>query len=332
MPSACAPWDLVLRSIPEIQRHKASRALLYHLPPIHLFYSDPHTLSHKVHNWIRIRPWCISQAVHPPEGGKVLMTTQQWRFALEGRYFRTAIPGGPLQPQSSRSDLAKLPPLPDCAQLTLGKRERIDDHGLRTPKDGTSAAGHRRALKKACDRVDVHVRFGIQAGFSPYREELDPSPKWGERPVSFEVAKTDQGIWAELTWELSIMNFRLELLSMDRMMLPSAYEQSQDWGKVREEEIMNVWVNDGSVRPRWDRADMDIGLGASTAHGRRPAYERWAKVLASWDGASEAFHVHDDHLEVLVLAFYCRRFYNAFGRTPTLPLVAPLSISRNNVG
>ncbi|KAI0039288.1 hypothetical protein FA95DRAFT_1612691 [Auriscalpium vulgare] len=313
----CAFLAAVIARDPALAVAHPHRPQLYHLPPIHLFFNEGSTQGGRIHNWLRIRPWCIAQTVRPPQGGRVVLTAGQWRVALEGRYYRIDIPADrDIRPQSSSVDIGKLPPPP--------------------PKTGTATgpqrAPDRRTQRRAADRVDVNVRFGVHGGFEPYREELQPL--WGSRGLARAQADLDTRVWMEVTWELSCMNFRLELMALDRIMDPAAYSEESGWGTAREEEVMLIWEGDGKVRPMWDRRAVVCGI-ESLADGRRlGAFTRWARVLNSWPAANGKLPqtpegTTQDLFEAHIARFYCFQFYSVSGRLPSFPLVAPSSLSRH---
>ncbi|KAI0043377.1 hypothetical protein FA95DRAFT_1609448 [Auriscalpium vulgare] len=295
---------------------RENQPFLYNLPPAHIFFASGGTQGQKMHLWLLIRPWCISQTIRPPDGGRVLLTTTGWRIALEGRYHQIAVPSEwSIQPNSSAADIKKLPPDPR-SQPAVHRRP------------------DRRAMRRVCDRVDINVRFGVQGGFKPYQADLDPLPEWGSQRVSRADADSDERIWAEAVWELSSINFRLELLAMDRLMNAKSYSPEADWGRAREHEVMLLWEGDGRVSPMWDRSGVVCGIDAPSAPARLGAFIRWARIMNAWPAArgrltEAAQGIDQDKYEAHIAGFYSRQFYEVHGRMPTFPVKAPSSLARH---
>ncbi|KAI0037683.1 hypothetical protein FA95DRAFT_1613983 [Auriscalpium vulgare] len=315
LPRECGFLSRVMGEHPALTIMHPHKPQVYHVPPVHLFFSEGTTLGAKIHNWLRIRPWCIAQTITAPDGGAVLLTGTQWRIALEGRYHQICRPEkGGIQPRSSPDEIARLPPGPRAQKQARSSR----------PPD-------RRALRRTCDRIDINVRFGVTGGFQPYTENIQPT--WGTQQVARADADVDKRIWAEVTWELAAMNFRLELMALDRLMNAAAYAEESEGGKDRELEIMLIWEGDGQVRPTWDRRNITCGIDAPTPAARRSAFTRWARVLNVWPPARgmlpETPPGTQEEFEAQIAGFYCNQFHLTWGRFPSLPHAAPTSLSRH---
>lgn len=303
-----------------------SRPLLYHLPPVRLFYSENwDILAQKLHNWLRLRPWCLQQVLNPPEDGRVLMTNQQWRTALEGRFVkipyddrvRTLIKSRP-------SDVAQLPD-----SEPVSKRPRAAHKGR---KDNGRIAESRLA-----DRIDINVRFGVHARFAPYDPE--ECVLWGGASLCKATIMGDDRLRQEVVWELSVAQFRLEFLALDRTILDDVYNDADtSLGARREFLICNIWGN-GHIRPSWDvEGTKDDPFGSGEWRERVEAVETMARVVSIWPygdrakapppgWASNSFVFED--FEFRVFRFYAETFHACMGRRPTLPLLQPPSTRRH---
>ncbi|PCH34430.1 hypothetical protein WOLCODRAFT_148482 [Wolfiporia cocos MD-104 SS10] len=183
-------WAAALMAEPQLHITHPTKPLLYVLPPVHLFYSSSPVMGSKVHNWLRIRQWCLIRAINPPLHGKTLMTTPQWRIVLDGKYWRVPLDRlGDVHPKSTSAEIQALP-LPPLAEHRNQNTKKAD----------------RRSRQRLADRIDINVTFGVHRGFIPYDPTLDHST-WGGRVISHDEADRDEQLWAEITWELSVINF-----------------------------------------------------------------------------------------------------------------------------
>lgn len=325
---------------PELQSQHPHKLLAYHLPPPHLFYAENAGMGVRMHNWLRIRLWCIMQVVAPPTDGKVLMSTMQWRIALEGKYFRVPFDwAASVQPKSRIEDIKKLPEAPDAPPSTAVKRVReggepfaVEPPAVRKPTT------NRKNLKRLADRIDISVRFNVHAGFLPYSDAL-PEPTWGAESIPRARADTDKTLWAEIVWELSVLGFRFELLDLDREMVPDQYADPAKAAE-REDAIKGIWSEQGELLPQLDgRLESDL-MSLSSWQDRRIAFVNWAAVILDWPVDKRSISLADVDVsqpdvygewELEVLVFYCRLFFQRRGRLPTVPLMPPRSLSLHAV-
>ncbi|OBZ76622.1 hypothetical protein A0H81_03260 [Grifola frondosa] len=78
--------------------------------------------------------------------------------------------------------------------------------------------------KRVADRVDINVRFGIHGGFPPY--SADCAPAWGDVNITRQMLSADRTVFVGIVWELALFNFRLELIFLDRQLVPYFYNHS----------------------------------------------------------------------------------------------------------
>ncbi|EMD38690.1 hypothetical protein CERSUDRAFT_94227 [Gelatoporia subvermispora B] len=239
VPQVYVAWASVLARYPELHSQHPAKTLAYHLPPPHLFFAENANTGQRFHGWLRIRPWCIKQVLVPPSDGKILMATTQWRIALEGKYVRTKYnPNASVLPKSHPADMAKLPPPSGEPPSSAVKRSRDEGEQDDVHKPTTNP----RHLKRYCDRLDISVRFNVHAGFTPHSSSA--SFTWGKERIDRARADSDRTLWAEIVWELSILDFRFELLDLDREMVPHIYLDLTSALK-REDLIKSVWSEQG---------------------------------------------------------------------------------------
>ncbi|KAH9949883.1 hypothetical protein B0H21DRAFT_726583 [Amylocystis lapponica] len=318
---SCQGWTRALAAVKDLpcaQQDHGSQAFFYPLPPLHLFYVvGAESAARRFHNWVRIRKWCIGQALNPPADARVLMTTTQWRIALEGQYYYIDPKLLIIPPKSSRADIERLPVEPS------------------PPKRSREAGGEmsRRNLRRLADRVDIAVRFGVQGGFLPF-DSASTLVNWGTLQVTQDVAATKSDFWAEVIWELSVLTFRLELLELDRIILAKEYEDTDLFASSRLTVLRQIWSPNQAVCPSWHFDKRQNLLAEAEWDDRVWAFECWADAMLSWPGGAQLnknrHYFENEKLyeawEAEVIAFYCREYHARFARLPTIPQRAPWSL------
>ena len=101
---------------------------------------------------------------------------------------------------------------------------------IRTDHTATTNGGSSRKSKKKCDneqaeeqckaqqqclvdRLDINVHFGVKGGFVLYTQEEPVF--WRSSKAAAQYARTHEPVWAEVVWEISVNQFRLQLLHLD---------------------------------------------------------------------------------------------------------------------
>ncbi|KAH9911747.1 hypothetical protein B0H21DRAFT_828938 [Amylocystis lapponica] len=318
----CQGWAAALeklKDLPTHQQHHSGRQFLFALPPPHAFYGRDETRARLIHNWIRIRTWCFAQALDPPPDARVLLTTTQWHMTLEGDYYRVPPERLVIHPKSTDTEIARLPREPSSA-----KRARMVDPPV-----------ERRKLRRLADRVDIAVRMVLRANIAPYDGPYQLA-YFGTAMVTDQVASTDRDLWSEVVWELVLFNFRLEVMLLDRKLLPDEYTDTT-MAQMREQALRGVWSDKQSLRPSLRNDLRGDQLSNAEWRERRPAFEQWASMMQAWPGgtALESAALELDNkkkylnFEVTVVEFYCRIFHATFARLPTVPQRAPWSLLRH---
>ena len=308
--------------------------MLYCFPSPHMFYKatlDSESALRQMHHWLRIRAWCLQQVIHG-EGsnhGMVLLTTPEWEIALNGNYTRIVDLPDAVRPKSSQHHIESLPVREgEYRKPSTEKKKKDSPNQLRA-----------RARNLAA-RVDINVRFGVIAGFKSH-DACQQNP-WGKLLLTEASLKNNRVVFQEVVWELSILNFRLEVLHVDRIRCPHLY-QGSDHGLERSMQVARVWSEvDGLVAPSWQHMAEVDDLSASDLSVRGKAWRRFAVVLADWSHAgwvmegvprsaleSDVDQVSDFY-QVLLVQFYLRYAHTTLRRLPTLPLSCPQSLASHS--
>lgn len=303
-------------------RDDTSRSHRFHLPPPHLFWSgsaSSPTMVQKIQSWLRIREWCYAQALSAGQRNS-LMTTYQWRVALEGRYYSIPFDHVNAKIKISTTDLAKLPPAPPDV-----KRRRLES------QPDTSTGTHTRLAS----RLTVNIRFGVYGGFEPFQPEMET--KWGPLTLSAVdiMSQASHNLLHEVVWELCVAHFRLQLLDLDRLVLKDVYDNADhSLGARREYLIRLIWKN-GSPRPTWEDDIFCDPLTSADWSRRVKPVQRMAKLLSVWPGGTRFLDLEFDgalngaqfgRLESDVFLFYARTFHEHYGHRPVLPITQPASM------
>ena len=299
-----------------------SRPLVYYLPPLHLFFAGAPSSDitvQKVHNWLRIRSWCFDQIRQHDE---ILMTAAQWRYALEGKYY--AVPYEHLKVKGglgfTLEDYDRLPLPPQ------DMKRRVLDPEAKHRKNNESTQH-----KRVAGRIQINIRFGVHGGFPPYSP--DDKVVWGgEDWDAARLAKCGTRVIRGVVWELSVANFRLELLQLDRTLLDVVYKHPDRFYAARRERmICSIWKN-GWARPAWEDDPESDPLNSASWKVRVPPVQRLWTVISLWPGSdniptwSESFAHGEEEFrkfEYQLFLFYAQEFYRLNGRRPVLPLLQP---------
>ena len=325
------PISFVEQALLVFAKTHTSRRVTYHLPPPHLFYCIGRTNGikmKKIHNWLRIRRWCFDQ-VSQSQGGQVVMSPHKWRFALEGTYFL-------VEDDSVRKALRKHPHLEAYAARLPLRPQDTKRRRVMVNKDQSDYRGPRQ--DRLPDRIAVAVRFGIDGGFAPYTGA--ETVTWGNMRLDADMIQRDQDILLhEIAWELSVANFRLEFLELDRCIMQSIYTHTdQSLAAHREYLIRNIWDN-GFFYPEWTVSLDCDPFSKGTWTDRVAAVRQMALVMAVWPGGSR-FKIFDPNVidsaylfhrfEREVFWYYGFMFHHWKGRRPIFPMLQPRSMTRHH--
>lgn len=174
----------------------------------------------------------------------------------------------------------------------------------------------------------------MYAGFEPY--EQDMSAQWGNLTVTHSVANSDEQLWAEVVWELSVLNFRLEFAGLDRQLAADFYlRDDQSIAAHREASVFRIWDTCG-IRPLWQVEALGSDpLGSESWVTRQSSVKLMAMIMQAWPHgrtlAWDDFYTvsKDAYLayEHNVFKFYATTFRSCRGRLPTVPFIQPPSLA-----
>lgn len=143
----------------------------------------------------------------------------------------------------------------------------------------------------------------------------------------------------EILWELHELNFRFELLALDRHLRPDLWD-AEDEGVHRDADIQDVFFGDGGYLVG-DIPTKSSGLAAVSWRERLPYVRALRNLMADWPfdenilqdlaafesklrdpkpGVSDAAASNGAMMaEGYVVATYCQKFFDTFGRPPICP-------------
>ncbi|THH21305.1 hypothetical protein EUX98_g8418 [Antrodiella citrinella] len=313
----------------------AEDRLLYAVPSPHMFCryaSDNQTGCRMLHRWLRIRLWCLRQILHGAQRGRVLMTREEWRMALDGNYYQLVdIDLTKCQAKASVEDICRLP----VRAVQTKERNRVEGDKPSKRRRVDNNHNDRKFDKRLGTRLDINVRFGVHAGFPPL-EDTD-SNMWGGDEYTAQQLLGKGEVWAEIVWELSMVSFRLEVMQVDRALCADIYRTS-DGAWERTNAAAHVWSAEGWVAPPWTYKEVEDDLSSDNVRIRRGAITRFARLMSVWPSVDRtgthslqqllatSADILDVSHAVAVFTFYIRSAHSILGRLPTIPLRKPSTI------
>lgn len=318
-------WAAVEDRLRDIALIDTGVPLQYGLPPVHAFSGGG--TGQKIHNWLRIRTHCFDALT---TGDKPFaLTTNHWRVALDGRYYQSTIPDGTtIMPRAPLAKIAMLPPAPASSQ------PEHDSTGSKTSRGADSR------LHRLMERIDIAVHFGVDCGLPPYDRNVTPLPTWRGQSVGRDRAESDRNLWAEVAWQVSVANFRLDLLWFDAEVMAPVLAKGKD-ASLRQDERFSlwqeVWSDHRGIVTGTDPAAFDWMLSPKWID-RATALHRMTRLVRDWPGfpplppSMMPITAEQGAMERFELDFfekYCRYFQAKKGRLPLFPLSRPSTILQN---
>lgn len=127
---------------------------------------------------------------------------------------------------------------------------------------------------------NVRRLFSNTAGLSSYNPAQ--TSQWGHRVVGLEELK-DAATRSQILWEVHEINWRCELLEVDRVMIGShEWRTLQRW--EREARVSDIWSAEGSglcLTPLWE-SDLIGESETSTALWFTPPHDNWAAAIPTY--------------------------------------------------
>ncbi|KAJ3711963.1 hypothetical protein C8R42DRAFT_728282 [Lentinula raphanica] len=166
-----------------------------------------------------------------------------------------------------------------------------------------------------------------------------PLPRWGSEVVEVNSnGQLDARLVTEVLWELLEVNFRTELITLDRAVVPEPQGDSdasiirRDYWLDREQLINSCWVGQAH-RP----LITSPGLSSDHPYEYRIVFlKALTSVLKSWpgvkppeldspfpDSSSIIFDIELRRLEEAIAYYYTRKFLTTFHRAATIPHKSP---------
>lgn len=185
-----------------------------------------------------------------------------------------------------------------------------------------------RSKKRNRNQERRHANTAVREILARCQLNLSTSAKWFGR----EIASLDSEEWRltarQIGWELSEVGFRVELGELDRYLVPRQSADSAVDDDERRELLSRVFPSGRDLIPKAIPTTGE-GLAAKNNAHRAVYLEALRQVVCRWPDVSDglkfcapftaiASPVLFQEKEKEVAAFYCRSFFRASGRAPTL--------------
>ncbi|KAH9884293.1 hypothetical protein C8Q73DRAFT_616878, partial [Cubamyces lactineus] len=202
------------------------------------------------------------------------------------------------------------------------------------PSARGSESDLRRVKRRYQEKNGVTRLFYGSALLREYQET--DAPVWEGLVITHELAVTDDRVRYNLLWEAHEVNWRCELMALDRAVVPR-----HEWPIIR------VWEREAEVSAVWGEDSGVISVLPTLVTDRtrflwtRPPDERWREaiqplraflaLMARWPGFPNALRgmpVDDaswtadmfERAQDDATLFYTRTFVSTFGRLPVVPI------------
>lgn len=155
---------------------------------------------------------------------------------------------------------------------------------------------------------------------------------WHEFHVDPQATELSPQFLKPVIWELQELNFRLELLALDRDLVT---RRSMPLGQaiLNDQLVLSVFPNKSLWFDRLPKSDLGAGLGAAAKKTRAPYLEALRRVVLRWPlcppalaqngfiaGMADPIH---ESLERKIWDYYSQTFYTQFGRAPCVLSIFP---------
>jgi hypothetical protein len=179
---------------------------------------------------------------------------------------------------------------------------------------------HTKAQQRSQDVAKIfrnHTGEGLKDVDSVY---------WRQKRLSKEdFTHLEPQVLSEILWDLYEHNWRLDLLTLDRIVKPSLWRGEQ--AHNQDVLIKSLFHNQSYLVT--DFPQSDIGISASSWKDRSPYINNFRQILSSWPSWSRLpQRVRERKLVTLedvnvvergLADFYCQTFFDHFGRAPITP-------------
>lgn len=294
MPPHIEAWVAALQSVDKGSnriRDDANKIKGYRFPDPGLFIS---TSLRNVYlaTWLSARPawmWGMTKEILPAGGGPVRVPSQWWRDFLRRGCF----------PSDSSS------------------------HALATSKAKTTKGPSKTELRnKDVTRIFRH-HMGAEM-------KIVDSVFWrGKQLTQGDIAQLDPVVIAEILWDLYEHNWRLELVSLDRVVMPALWWPGE--AEDRDSLIRSLFHNNDYLVSQFPTSDQ--GLAALVWQDRAQYLKIFREIMSPWPGfPPDAGHLkltspsEVAFVEKLLANFYCQTFFDFSGRAPITPHRLPIVV------
>ena len=236
-------------------------------------------------------------------------------------------------------DVGQAPRVSPLAMSSLGMGVGKKRKQEVLPDVSAGSSSKKRSLKT---KQEVRDMFNFSLRLSP---DGKPGDVFWQGKIVIKAAEVQVGtfmfpipIARQVMWDLFENNFRLELLTLDRAIVPRS---SNDYQALeRDRLVMSVMPTGTFMTNRMPLRDM--GLGACDWKNRARHVEAFRELLSSWPGepaqqlkrmsagirvlGGSSFQGTEGQVlavERVAFPFYCQTFFNHFGRAATIPHIMP---------
>ena len=293
-----------LESCGPLSRPPTGHAARYFFPPPWILSPpDPKKRNQFVHNYIRIRDYCICR--HFTENFQDLpKKTEYWKEALKGNYCRS------VNVDSKTASIA-----------LITKNDSLP------PSTSVATEGSKRPQRKLI-RAIARTEFGCNGELQPW--DKDMVVVWQGKNLTLDNVDCAQ-LREEVQYELYEMNWRSELLALD-LLVTHTEDSPIDHISQRKERVGHVWNANSTgviLFPDMMSDYTNVWVDHFTDDDKsRDAIRNLYRVLYDWpefppdlcnkdvDSMSNA-EVND--FAKSLFQFYCKIFMQHFFRLPILP-------------
>jgi hypothetical protein len=207
--------------------------------------------------------------------------------------------------------------------------------GAQTAMGAKTAERIGKMLKTLGCHLDVtgHVVIDGTSEVVGLKEKVGDTVMWEGKAVKLDKRSFPRdGMVQEVLWELYELNFRSDLLSLDRLLAPSHYSDV-DKMLQRQSVLARCFPGGDEADFQWLRPHIslaNLGLGGASVSHRRNFILALAHVMTGWERVrvpslikySSTRTLADEevyNLEGVVTFFYCQTYYDHRGRVPLTP-------------
>ncbi|RDB16352.1 hypothetical protein Hypma_002981 [Hypsizygus marmoreus] len=303
MPPAIPVWQDALKAV----EATAARLVKHDDAVIGFRFPDPRTVATTRNSSIYIAAWLASRSYH------------MWKVGMNGAW------ATPVSNQQWRGFLHNV------SQL-LGDKEAKDVSSAGQGTNQELVSSRKRKGKRKVTESATLVNHPLLTSRPEKLFFYEQQFVLGDRDVTHVISK-DLG--AEVIWELYELNFRFELLTLDRTLAPGMWgargDLTEDMGKAdQDNSIRKVFAQEDGMTSSFLLEKMPTkngGLAALDWRERAPYIHALRGVMVGWRGcplsikyASEFMSEYEvTQLERECAKFYCQAFFDYFGRAAIIP-------------